>query len=512
MFRERPHFQLDPNGRTPLSGLLTFATNVETVPRITIFDGERRWNIRDFDGQAASSHEQVVLGLRPGRNHTMEIAVRDATGTEFPWDEPITFTAPPLPDDLPELTFAGSDPDRMEPGATVFCVRKSARFGPRDYGYLVAVDSSGEVVWLYDARENLGDFRQLANGNVIYLAFDNRALEIDLLGNVVAQWYAARRWPEAHAGTSAIPVDTDTFHHEIYEMPNGNLLTLSTEVREFPDYPTSETDPDAPVETTKVVGDVVVEFSRDGSIAHAWSIFDVCDAYRICYLSLCDYWVKKGLPDTRDWSHGNAVVYDENDDSFVVSLRHQDAVIKIDRSTGGLVWILGTPDGWRAPWSERLLTPRNDFQWPYHQHNCEIAANGNVFLFDNGNFRARPFEPKLPAPENYSRVVEFAVDGDKRTVSQAWSFGGPGPGALYSTFISSAARLPETGNVLVNFGGLTADEDGRPTDDVATGYGWVRIVEVTHDPDPEVLFELFIDERAKRKGWDVYRVRRFSLF
>ncbi len=87
----------------------------------------------------------------------------------------------------------------------------------------MAVDASGKVVWLYDARENLGDFRQLANGNVIYLAFDNRAVEIDLLGNVVAQWYAARRWPEAHAGTSAIPVDTDTFHHEIYEMPNGNL-------------------------------------------------------------------------------------------------------------------------------------------------------------------------------------------------------------------------------------------------------------------------------------------------
>lgn len=73
-------------------------------------------------------------------------------------------------------------------------------------------------------------------------------------------------------------------------------------------------------------------------------------------------------------------------------------------------------------------------------------------------------------------------------------------------------RLPETGNVLANFGGLTADKAGRPTDDVITGYGWVRIVEVTHDPEPEVLFELVIDERAKGKGWDVYRARRISLF
>ena len=138
------------------------------------------------------------------------------------------------------------------------------------------------------------------------------------------------------------------------------------------------------------------------------------------------------------------MVYDKSDDSFVVSLRHQDAVIKIDRMSGDLIWILGTPGGWRAPWKERLLTPRDDVQWPYHQHNCEIAADGNLFLFDNGNFRARPFEPKLPATENFSRVVEFAIERQNRSVSQVWSFGGPGPDALYSPIISSAARLPET--------------------------------------------------------------------
>ncbi len=512
MFRERPDFRLDPNGQTPLTGLVSFETDDATVSRITVSDGERHWNVRDFEGESTSFHEHIVAGMRPDRNHIIEITVRNASGSEFRWSEPIAFATDSLPDDLPELTVTASDSNRMEPGSTVFCVRKSARFGPADYGYLVAVDASGGVVWLYDAGENLGDFRQLANGNVIYLTFDNRLVEIDLLGTVVDQWYAARRWPEAHAGTGAKALDTDTFHHEIYEMPNGNLLTLSTEIREFPNYPTSETDPGAPVETAKVVGDVIVEFSRDGSIVHSWSTFDVCDPYRICYLSLSDYWVKKGLPDTRDWSHGNAVVYDKSDDSFVVSLRHQDAVIKIDRTSGDLIWILGTPGGWRAPWKERLLTPRDGVQWPYHQHNCEIAADGNLFLFDNGNFRARPFEPKLPATENFSRVVEFAIERQNRSVSQAWSFGGPGPDALYSTFISSAARLPETGNVLANFGGLTADEDGRPTDDVITGYGWVRIVEVTHDPEPEVLFELVIDERAKGKGWDVYRARRLSLF
>ena len=45
-------------------------------------------------------------------------------------------------------------------------------------------------------------------------------------------------------------------------------------------------------------------------------------------------------------------------------------------------------------------------------------------------------------------------------------------------------------------------------DDPQTGFGWVRLAEVTRGPDPRLVFELFIDERHKDKGWDVYRARR----
>lgn len=80
----------------------------------------------------------------------------------------------------------------------------------------------------------------LRNGNILYLTTDFRAIEIDLLGNPVGSWYAAQR-PQGEADGIGIP--TLSMHHEIDELANGNLLVMGTELREFDNWYTSETDP-----------------------------------------------------------------------------------------------------------------------------------------------------------------------------------------------------------------------------------------------------------------------------
>ncbi len=57
------------------------------------------------------------------------------------------------------------------------------------------------------------------------------------------------------------------------------------------------------------------------------------------------------------------MIEDPQDDSVIVSLRHQYAVIKLDRKTGRLMWILGTPDAWMPPWDRYLLKPEGFLQW-----------------------------------------------------------------------------------------------------------------------------------------------------
>jgi hypothetical protein len=335
-----------------------------------------------------------------------------------------------------------------------------------------------------------------------------------MLGNRICQWFAAgaHNAGDFEAADGSIPVAAEAFHHDIQELENGNFVVLGIERRTYSDYPSSETDAAAPRAEALVVGDVIVEFQRNGEVVANWRMLDILDPQRIGYGSLSDYWVNKGIPGSMDWSHLNSVFLDTDDDSFIVSARHQDAVIKIRRDSGEIVWILGNHDGWRAPWSDQLLAPEGapdgTFEWQYHQHHATITSRGSILLFDNGNHRAHPFDAKRPPAENYSRAVEFAVDEAAKAVQQVWSYGGPGPEAYYCPFICGAEEMPNSGNVLACFGGLMSDDNGAVIDDTRTGLGWVRIAEVTREDEPRLVFELFIDERHKGKGWDVYRAHR----
>jgi len=263
-----------------------------------------------------------------------------------------------------------------------------------------------------------------------------------------------------------------------------------------------------------VVGDVVVEFRRNGDLVNEWSLLDILAPYRIGYDSLGEGWNRVyGDPEggTRDWSHGNAVIYEERTDSLIVSLRSQDALVKISRQTGDLEWILGTSDGWRQNFDSYLLNAENDFEWPYHQHAPMLTPSGNILLFDNGNSRARPFQGRTEAADSYSRAVEYAIDEESMRVSEVWAYGGPGGEIFYSSALGDADWLGTTGNVLVTDGARITDANGRASDNFLGGQVWARIVEVTHTSPAEKVFELLIrDESNEAGGWYVTRSERLA--
>ena len=70
------------------------------------------------------------------------------------------------------------------------------------------------------------------------------------------------------------------------------------------------------------------------------------------------------------------------------------------------------------------------------------TRRGTLLLFDNGVSRARPFQPPVPPAEAWSRAVELAVDEQAGTVSQVWSYGGPGTDRFLTPFLSEADELP----------------------------------------------------------------------
>jgi hypothetical protein len=371
------------------------------------------------------------------------------------------------------------------------------RFTPGTSKYVVAVDKAGDVVWYHESDGIFVDVRQLPSGNLLMTRDKDDIIEMDILGNVVREWHANNRSP-APSGTTSI--NTDSIHHEVVPLEGGTYLTLSSERRSFDEYPTSETDPTPRTNPTSVVGDVIIEFDADGSVVSETKLLDILDPLRIGYNALdVRYWNShySEFAPTVDWSHANGLI-PSGGGSFIVSLRHQDAVVKID-VTGNLVWILGDPNGWGPAYQPFLLQPiGNPFAWPYHQHAPELTSSGSLLVYDNHNGGVFPPDPTFA--DTTSRAVEYVIDETAMTVRQVWEYA---PNDLYTSFIGDADEMSGTGNVLITFGGLREELDGQPS---------ARIVEVTHDAAPTIAWELRVEDTnpSGPGNYFIYRAERIA--
>jgi arylsulfate sulfotransferase len=151
-----------------------------------------------------------------------------------------------------------------------------------------------------------------------------------------------------------------------------------------------------------------------------------------------------------------------------------------------------------------LLAPVGTLDWQYHQHAPMITGSGNLVLFDNGNFGASPFDGNTPM-NGPSRAVEFAINETTMEITQVWDFGfSPDPEA-YSDRIGDADWMPQTGNVLLNYGSTTSI-DGSTSASLGLGPYHARIVEVDDGFPAQIVFEMSVYKPVP--GLRIYRVER----
>jgi arylsulfate sulfotransferase len=392
---------------------------------------------------------------------------------------------------MPPVQIVVCEPARREPGMMIFNVREAVSTGDSRLGrgWLMGLAQSGDLVCLHESELPVQGVRCLASGNLLVTIIDGLVLEKTLGGTVVRCWYATGKYRDSQPPENAIAVEAETFHHGVSLGPDGNMLLLSMEVREFGSWPRSTTDATAPWKPARVVGDIIMEVRPDGQKVSEWRLLDMLDPYRITYGSRDKYWEKRGYPDTNDWCHANGCAYDAKDDCILVSLRTQDCIVKFDRKTGELRWILGSHGNWKSPWSEKLLTPTGPLKWNFHQHDCSITPTGTIMCFDNGNYGASPFERVSTPEETTSRAVEFAVDEAAAKVRQVWSYGEAPGERLFAGFQGGAFRMPGTGNTFITYGGICSIQ-GKPVGEPDGADICARLVEVT--PENDVVLDLHV--------------------
>lgn len=353
------------------------------------------------------------------------------------------------------------------------------------------IDTAGDVRWYmlanpiydlnsYNSAGVMMGFKQTDDGALLW-GYGQRYAKYDILGRKIFN--------------NELPLNYADFSHDIIVNDKGHyfLRVASANTKR------------ADGKNVRSIRDVIIELDNNGRVVDEFRIFDILDPYRDIVLKVLDQGAvclnidkskagktlsKEELSKLdssdifgdivgtgigRNWAHINSVDYDSFDDSIIVSLRHQNAIVKIGRDKK-IKWILGAHKGWSDEFRKYLLQPvdkkgkdivcgddyskcpgflekSGGFDFSYTQHTAKIikkySKKGELIIsvFDNGDTRA--LMQALYPSSKYSRAVVYKINEKKKTVEQLWEFGKNLGHSWYSPVTSSVFYNDDKDSLLV---------------------------------------------------------------
>ena len=90
------------------------------------------------------------------------------------------------------------------------------------------------------------------------------------------------------------------------------------------------------------------------------------------------------------------------------------------------------------------------------------------------------------------------------TVEQFFSYGSREQNSPYSARSGTVISLPNTQNLIKNYGTISIDSSGNYRDD-AGEHIYAKIIEVTRQSSHEIVFELTVNDLSHKTSHSVYR-------
>jgi len=256
---------------------------------------------------------------------------------------------------------------------------------------------------------------------LLFVRYGNNSMiqEVDEQGNVIQSVGISKINAQLAALGAQSTID---FNHEVIRLPNG-YTALIAHVERL--YTNTAQGPG----TVDVLGDEVLVLDTNWNVVWTWNAFDFLDINRPAVLGEtctpsasnggCNITLAPGCPTAptcvaNDWLHGNSLYYDPCDNNMVISLRHQDWIVKFTykdaTGDGNVVWRLGNGGDFTM-----LNTHNIPNSWFSHTHDAEFATCGTprlLTVFDNSNTRYAQNPGKVHSRGQVLSINETAMTAD----------------------------------------------------------------------------------------------------
>jgi len=438
-----------------------------------------------------------VAGMEGSTEYHMQAAVAFSNGINAN-DTDHTFTTRAVPANmLLNVTTTTTPGMTPQPGLELLNPLAGTPTG------VIVTDLAGNTLWTYAAPagtslHSINGVKMLPNGNFLMAigvnssgglggpvpaAAINEIREVNLAGDTVREISINDLNAElASASCAECNVTLYTFHHDVEPLPNGHWLVLANTTRALS---STSTPPLTNAPATTVLGDVIVDLDQNLHPVWAWNEFNHLDPNHH----------PESFP---DWTHTNTVLYSKDDGNIIVSMRHQNWIIKVNYANGSgdgsVLWRLGQGG------DLALQGGTDPTDWEYAQHYPSFFSTNTSGVFslgamDNGNYRRFPAGVACGSagapPCLYTTIPVWQIDESAKTATLI--FHQILPPNLYSYFGGNTEQLAN-GNVEYDLCGIGAYGAGS----------WVY--EVTQESSPQTVWSMRVT------GTNLYRAFRVPSF
>lgn len=375
---DNPNVIVNPYGNSPLTAIIVFQTKDLTTATVTI-KGKDGSDDLVHTFTPSKVHILPIYGLYADYDNKIVIDVSGKT-------KELTIKTDSLPADFADVvSFKNKN---VEAGEFYFTT-------PEDIGYTAAYDANGEVRW-YIVGDYKWDIQRLSNGHILMSSdktitsnYSAGLMEMDLLGKVYFEYAVA-----------------GGYHHNVYELNNGNLLTISNNL------------------DSNTVEDYIVEIDRNTG-----SVIKSIDLSRLLNNK------KRG-----NWFKITSLVYDPSTNSITVSGYNSNMLVNIDYSSLEINWIIG--DDIQDNIKKFALSNDNSAVYPINPESVNLLDDGQM-VFTN-----------LINGERY--LTTYKIDYSNRSFRQIDNYKLGGNSHTYLEVKNDSDYIVTQGNVIKR---ITDDEE-----------------------------------------------------